>query len=351
MQITPSNLQILFTGIETRFWQAFTLEQLFYEKLCTTYPVGTEQWISAWVPMTDKLREWTGSRIVRTPAPQTYMVPIKPWEGTYGVDKFKVQDDTYGVYNPVITNLGKQAAKLPDYQLRDLLQNQGAWTGSFQLGTEGIAHWNTSVPVDFYDASKGTYPNDYTGGGVTVNGILVGGALAANSFATVYEDMSRRKSQSGESQEVTPNLAVTGPMLKLSMDTILQAQFMGLPVIGSIGTAVQNPNPSVTGMTPNAPLVGATSNIMNSWTDRLMWRDLGGSTSVGGGTYDQVWYMLDTTKAVKPFSWLQRSAPEFAFLISPTDPVVFNTHTFNYGVSVRGSMAWSLPFLSSRSGA
>lgn len=348
MLITPPNLNILFTAVETRFWQAFTLEQLMYQRLCTVYPVGTEQWVSAWIPMTDKLREWLGPRMVRTPAPQTYLVPIKLFEATYGIDKYKVLDDTYGVYNPTVTNLGKQAAKWPDYQLRDLLQNQGSWTGGFQTGTDGVSHWSTAHPVDFYDTSKGTYPNDYTSGGVTVNSTLIGGGLSANAFATVWEDMSRRKSEAGEPQEIVADLAVTGPMLKLPMDTILQAQFMGLPVIGTIGAA-NVPTPG-SPANANAPLIGTTENVMKSWTDRLMWRDIGGSTAIGGGTYDQVWYLLDTSKPIRPFSWLQRMAPQFAFLINPTDPVVFNTHTFHYGVEARGSAAWAPPFLSSRSG-
>src|SRR5579872_7333174 len=136
MLIIPPNLNVLFTSVETRFWQAFTPEQLVYQRLCTTYPVGTEQWISAWSAMLDKMREWVGPRVVRTPPVQTYLVPIKLFELTEGIDKYKVLDDTYGVYNPVITNMGKLSAKNPDYQLRDLLQNQGSWTGGFQNSEE-----------------------------------------------------------------------------------------------------------------------------------------------------------------------------------------------------------------------
>lgn len=349
MLITPSNLNVLFSAVETRFWQAFTAEQLYYQRLATIYPVATEQWVSAWLPMTDKLREWNGARIVRTPAPQTYTVPIKLFEATYGIDKFKVEDDTYGVYMPTVARLGQQAAKWPDYQLRDLLQNAGAWTGGFQNGTDGLTHWNTAHQIDFYDSSKGTYTNDYSGGGVTINGTLTGGTLSPNAFATIYEDMMRRKSESGEAQEVTPDLMVVPPTLKLPMDTILQAQFMGMPVIGTIGTASINPNPPTAGLNANAPFVGASQNLMKGWCDGLCWRDLGGSTSLGGGTYDQAWYVLDTSKPIKPFSWLQRQAPEFAFLVNPTDSVVFETHVFQYGVAARGSAAWSLPFLSSRS--
>jgi phage major head subunit gpT-like protein len=348
MLITPNNLSYLFTAIETRYGLAYSMPELVYPRIATTYPVGTEQWVSAWIGMTAKLREWVGSRVVRTPAPQTYLVPIKLFEKTDGVDKFKVLDDTWGVYFPVVANLGIQAAKWPDYQMRDLLQNQGSWTGPFQLGTDGLTHWNTAHPVDYYDASKGTYPNDYTSGGVTINGTLIGGALSANGFATVCEDMGRRKNESGESQDVEPDLTLAPNMLKLPFMTILNAQFIGLPVIGTLGTGTV---PTAGGTAnANAPLVGSTENALKGWTDLKIWKDIGGSGSIGGGTWDQVWYVLDTTKPIKPFSWLLRMAPAFAFLIAPTDAVVFNTHQFLYGVEARGSAAWALPFLGSRSG-
>lgn len=348
MDITPANLNILFTAVETRFWQAFTVEQLTYQRLCTTYPVATENWISAWLPMTDKLREWVGSRVVNTPGPQTYLVPIKLFEDTYGIDKYKILDDTYGVYAPTVARLGQQAAKWPDYQIRDLLQNQGSWTGAFQNGTDGLTHWNTAHPVNYYDASYGTYANDYTNGGVTVGGKLIGGGLSPNSFATIYEAMMSRPSESGESQEVTPDLTVCASPNKATLDTILQAQFLGLPVIGNIGTG--NVPTSGSPAPTNSPLIGTSDNLLKGWTDRHVWRDLGGTTSIGNGTYNDVFYVLDTTKPIRPFSWLMRMAPKFQFLIEPDNPVVFSTHTFEYGVEARGSAAWALPFLSSRSG-
>ncbi len=340
MQITPANLNIFFTGVETRFWTAYSAQPVVYQKLATTYPVGTEQWVIGWIGMLDKLREWIGPRVVRTPAPQTYLVQLQLFELTEGIDQIKLMNDTYGIYNPIISMMGVQTAKWRDYQLRDLIQNQGSQTGPRQNGTDALTHWNIAHPVDFYDSSKGTYPNDYTGGGQTVNGIVIGGALSPNAFATVWEDMSRRKSETGESQNVLADLALVGAMLKLATDTILQAQFMGLPVIGSIGT----------GTGANAPLVGTTENVMRAWTDRLVWPDLGGSTSIGGGTLDQVWYLCDTSKPIKPFSWLENLAPDFQIRNQPNDPVVFDTHTYLYGTRAFGAPAWALPFLSSRSG-
>lgn len=343
MLITPSNLNIFFTGLETRWSTAYTSTPVVYNRISTTYAVNTEVWISGWLDMVDKYREWVGPRLTRQPAPQTYQVPIQLFELTQGVDQFKLADDTYGIYNPIVSYMGVQAAKWPDYQLRDLLQNQGSQTGSRQTSVDGLSHFNTAHPVSFWDPSRGTYSNDFTGGGQTINGINVGGALAPNSFASVYQDMTRRKAESGEPWGIVPDLAMCSPMLKFPMDSILQAQFMGMPVIGTIGTAASGQ--------PNAPLVGATENTLKASTDRLVWAELGGSTTVGGGTYDQVWYMMDTTKSVKPLSWLLREAPNFTYRNQPADPMVYDTHTFGFGSFARGAPAWAFPQLMCRSGA
>lgn len=349
MIITQANLQLFFTAFETRFWTAYGTAPVVYQKLATTYPVGTEQWVSGWIGMVDKARPWISSRVTRTPAPQTYLVQVFPYELTEAIDMFRLEDDQYGIYNPTVSFMGLQMAKWPDYQFRDLLQNQGFFAGTAsQLGIDALSFFNTAHPVDFWDSSKGTYPNDYTSGGVTVNGILIGGALAGNSFATLYEDMVGRKSESGEAWGIMPDLAMCGPKLKLAMDTILQAQFMAMPVIGSIGTA--NVPTAGSPAATNAPMVGATGNVMQAWTDRLMWPDLGGSTSIGGGTYDQVWYMADTKKPVRALSFLLRTSPNFTYRVRPDDPIVFDTHTIAYGSMSRAGFGWGFPVLMSRSG-
>jgi len=348
MLIVQSNLQMFFTAFETRFWTAYGTAPVVYQKLATVYPLSTEQWNSGWIGMVDKAREWVGSRVVHTPAPQTYVVPVQTWELTEGIDQFRLEDDTYGIYNPVVAFMGLQMAKTPDFQIRDMLQNQGSQIGSRQLGIDALSFFNIAHNVDFWDASKGTFANDYSNGGVTVNTVVIGGGLSSNAFATVWEDMSRRKTEAGEAWGVMPDMAVTGPMLKLPMDTILQAQFIGLPVIGTIGTGnfptAGSPSPV------NSPLIGATENLIKGWTDRIMWPDLGGSTSIGGGTYDQIWYVGDFSKPVRPLGWLLRQAPDFTYRVRPDDPVVFDTHTYQYGSKTRGSPAWGFPQLLSRSG-
>lgn len=323
MLITPANLSFFFTNLETRFWTAYSTAPTFYDKIATTYPVSSEQWASGWMGMLDKMRVWNGSRTTHQPAPQTYLVQIKPFELTEQIDQFKLEDDTYGIYFPTVSFMGENAKKWPDYELRDLIMNQGSWTGAAQLGLDGLTQWNTAHPVDFYDSSKGTYCNDFTGG-VSVNSITVGGALNVNSFATLWEEMASRKSESGEALGLMPDMTMIAPQLKLTADTILNAQFFAPATVGNITGSV-----------------GSTENVMKGWTDRLVIPEFASAPTV--------WYMLCCNKPIKPFSWLLRSAPNFTYRINPQDPTVFDTHTYTYGSWSRGAPAWSFPWLSSKS--
>ncbi len=331
MLITPANLNLFFTSLETRFWTAYSLAPTVLDKIATTYPVSTEQWASGWEPMLEPMREWLGPRITQNPPLQTYLVPIQNFESTKAIDKFKLKDDQYGMYYPTVTFMGENARKWPDYQLRDLLQNTGSQTGSRQNGLDGLSHWNTAHKVAFFDASKGTYCNDFKGG-VSVGGVTVGGSLSVNSFATVWEEMASRKADNGEALGLMPDMTMSAPQLKITLDTILQAQFMGSPIIGNLGA----------GPAPNYAMAGATENLLKGWTDRLVWPDL--------AAVPNDWFMLVTNKPVKPFSWLLREAPSFTYRINPQDPAVFDTHTYIYGSEARGAPAWGFAFLSSRSG-
>jgi phage major head subunit gpT-like protein len=325
MLITPSNLSFFFTTLNTTYWQAYQNAPVFYDKIATVMPTSSETHGFGWIGMLNRMREWKDSRLVHSPAPQTYFVTPKLFELTEGIDRLKLEDDTYGLYYPTIAFMGENTKKWPDWELRDLLQNTGAWTGSYQLGTDQLTHWNTAHPVDFYDASKGTYCNDFTGGGFTVNGILTGGALGLNSFATLWQEIASRKSESGEAMGLMADQTVMAPQLKLTADTILNSQFMAQPAVGNL---VGN--------------VGATENMLKGWTDRLMWNDLAPQPSV--------WYMLVSNRPIKPFVWLLRQAPTLIIRNQPTDPHVFDLHEYLYGSDARGAPAWGLPFLSARSG-
>ncbi len=330
MLITPANLSFFFTDLETRFWTAYRVAESWADKVATTYNVGTEQWVSGWIGMLDVYREWLGPRKTHQPAPQTYLVPVKNWELTEEIYQFKLEDDQMGIYMPTVAFMGMQAMKLWDYKLRDLLLNLGAMTGAFQNGTDGLSNFNTAHLVNVWNASQGTYCNDYRGG-VSVGGITVGGTFTTNGFNTVWEDAAFRKSESGEALGITPDLSMFPVQLKAAALTVLQSQFYAPPQMGALGS----------GSGANAPFVGAMDNPLKGWTDVLINVDLSNAND---------WFMLTTRAPIKPFSILLRAAPDFVPRVNPDDPVVFNEHKILYGSRARGTPAWGLPWLSSISG-
>ena len=335
MQTTPTNLAFFFTGLQNSFWQAWGVTDAFADRLATTVPSGTEQEGYVWIGMVDKMRLWTGSRTVHTPGLQTYFLINQPYELTESVDKFKLLDDTWGSYGPLATFMGMQSKKLWDYQLRDLVENLGAQIGTLQNGLDGLPHWNTAHPVDFYDSTKGTYANDFTGGGFSVGGINVGGPLAVNAYATVRQEMLSRKSESGEPLGVLPDLMWGPTQIDATARQILQTLMFSPATHGT---------PSYGGATN---LVGVSENVLRGTADWLMIPEFGVTTQANANSW---WYLGDTSKPIKPFIKQVRQAANFVYRIVETDPVVFDAHTYIYGVDQRGALGWGPAFLSSRSG-
>jgi phage major head subunit gpT-like protein len=332
MLITPTNLSLFFSTLETKFWTAYETAPVWHNDFATMYNATSEQFVAGWIGMVDKYRYWAGSRVTHQPAPQTYTVQIQPFELTEQVDQFKLLDDQYGINYATVPFMGMQAKKVYDYQLRDLILNLGVQTGGLQNGLDGLTHWNTAHPIDYWDSSKGTYCNDFRGGGFTVNSITVGGAFGTNSFNTLWEEFASRKSESNEPLGLLPNMTMTPPQLKAAAQTVLQSTFYAPPQMGTMGS----------GSGANAPFVGAMENPLKGWTDLAINPDL--------ATSPTTWFMLQTNGPIKPFGIALREAPNFVYRVDPTDPVVFDRHTYLYGSYARFAPMWSFAWLSAISG-
>lgn len=324
MIINSANLQFFFSGLNVSMRRAYEDAPTFYDKIATIFPSSTEQEIYAWIGRIEKMRMWRGARITRSPAPQTYLVGNDPFELTIEIDKFKLQDDKQGIYYPLAADLGLQAKKVWDYQLRDLLLNQGDQTGARQNGLDGLTHFNTAHPVDLYDSAKGTYCNNYTGG-VSIGGVTTGGALTANGLATVWQDMASRKGEDGEPLGIMADTLIVPPQQKVTAEILCNSAFFSPAAIGSL-----------TGQ------VGAVDNPLKRFgLNLIVWPELAADPTG--------WYLTDCSRAIKPFGIQLRQPANFVYRIAETDPAVFDKHMYTYGGDVRGNPMWGPAFLSSYS--
>lgn len=223
MEINAGNLSGLRTSFNTVFNQHFEAVETTWGRVAMEVPSTTKQNDYSWMGKLSGMKEWLSQRQIQSLSRYSFVIANRSFENTVGVDRDDIEDDQYGVYNPMMADLGQTAAEYPDELVWSLL-NAGFTTECY----DGQYFFDTDHPV-----------------------------LDAN----------------GEPQSVS--------------------NFQG-----------------------------------------------------GSGT---AWFLLDTTRAIKPFIFQNRRPAQFVAKDNPTDERVFLNKEFNYGVDMRcnaGYGLWQLAYAS-----
>lgn len=328
---TPAQISLFKSNINTMIGAAYTETVPVWEKFAKFTPCDTAQLVFGWTGMLPKARLWQGPRVVFEHAAQTYISVPEPYEATFRVDRFDLDDDKFGLYYRDLPDLGRQLKRIPDLWFRDWFENTGdmAALPGIQNGLDGLSHWNTAHPVDVYNALAGTYCNDFTGGGVTLNlggvNVLVGGAFGVTSVATVREYTRTLKAEDGEAMGLIPRLIMIPSLLELEAEVVLKALFFAPPAWGSISGQV-----------------GAADNMMRRFNLDPFVNELLNNP--------HNWFMFTESNGVKPFAWVDREPSRYVPRVAENDPIVFDDHSYLFGGWGRGIVAPQHAWLSSRSG-
>jgi phage major head subunit gpT-like protein len=181
---------------------------------------------------------------------------------------------------------------------------------------DGQFFFDTDHPVDFDDASAGTYANYHTGT-----------ALTQANYNTVYATMQGRLGESGKPLEVQPTILMVPPSLRQTGMQILQAQLIAQAQTNMAGSE------NVGASAPTNVFQGDCRLIVNP---RLVADTTG------------AWYLISTDR-IRPMIFQQREAPTRTQIIDPANPVVFNQDEWQFGVKARGAAGYGLPFLIDKS--
>lgn len=142
MIINRQNLGLLFTGYKASFQNAFSGLQPDHDQFTLTVPSTTAQEVYAWLGSTTRFREWLGDRVIQNLGTHDYTIKNKTFENTVGVPREAIEDDTYGIYTPMMAQLGQDAAQHPGELVYELLA--GGFTG---IGYDGQPFFDTDHPV------------------------------------------------------------------------------------------------------------------------------------------------------------------------------------------------------------
>ena len=162
--ITAAVLTALNTMLRKEFSDAYAAARAasVYQRIATTVPSTTASTTYDWLGDFPDLREWVGARVVRDMKAQGYQITNRLFEGTVGVQRTAIEDDSHGVYGPLAARMGQSAAQHPDKLLAALMAG-----GNAALCYDGQFFFDTDHPV---------YPNvDGTGVATTVSNYNNGG--------------------------------------------------------------------------------------------------------------------------------------------------------------------------------
>ncbi len=308
MLINAPNLDALRTTLGTQYLAGYSNSKIWHDKLVTEIPSNSKSNTYGWIAQMLTLREWLGPRVAQNLSEHSYTLVNKTFEGTVEVDRDDIEDDNLGIYTGVMMpQLGEATRKHPGILLKQLLQANTA------LAFDGLTLFNDNHLTYDKTGATPTYDNNFAV------------PLDANGFNTVWSAMVSYVGEDGQPLGVMPNLLIVPPQLKLAAQTImagsLYSPITGQPGAGAI--AIENP--------------------LKGWAEILVVPELANQPTA--------WYLADTSKAIKPFVWQNRRAPNFVARDNPSDPKVFDLKKFTYGVDYRGNVGITLPFLIAKGNA
>jgi phage major head subunit gpT-like protein len=117
-------------------------------------------------------RRWVGEKRIKSLGEKAYQLINEDFEATIGIHKNKIKDDNLGLYNPIVTGWGQNAAKLPSQLVFEALaaghqkpcfDGQNFFDNDHPVGDDGTIVSNISAagpaqPWYLVDASQPMKP-------------------------------------------------------------------------------------------------------------------------------------------------------------------------------------------------
>ena len=150
--------------------------------------------------------------------------------------------------------------------------------------------------------------------------LITANALTLANYETSYALFRALKGEDGLPLKLRPTILLVPPALEITARRIINAGLVADP--GGVAAGVEN--------------------VMKGSAEIVVAEELTSATT---------WYLIDGSKAIKPFIWQNRKSPVLTSLISLNDPNVFASRQFIWGVDARGAAGFSLWFLAQKNTA
>ena len=285
MLVNKSTISNVFISLKTTFNNAFAAAPSVWEKIAMKVPSTTGQNDYAWLSAFPRMRKWIGDKAIKSLEAFKYTIVNDDWEATVEVDRNDIEDDNLGIYGPQAQMAGFSARQLPDEIVIDLANG-----GFANLCYDGQYFFDTDHEVAGASVSNK----------LTVALSVASQAAAIASYGAARTAMRKFKDEEGRPLNITPDVLLVPPALE------------------SVALALVN----------NDRLDDGKANLYKGTATVVVDARL---------TSDTAWFLLDTTKPVKPFIYQERKAPVFVEQTDSQADNVFNRKKFKFGAEARAA--------------
>jgi phage major head subunit gpT-like protein len=294
MIVNRDSISNLFISLKTTYNNAFGAVDPQWKQIAMLVPSTSGANDYKWLSRFPKMQQWLGDKKIKSLEAFKYVITNMDFEATVEVERNDIDDDNLGIYSTQAEGAGYSAAQLPDELIF------GAVNAAFTaICFDGQFFCDVDHPVT--DPATGL-PASVSNKGATALS-AASQALAIASLGAAAVAMGKFKDNEGRPLNVTP-------------DTLL------VPVaLQDIANALYTVDRLDDG---KANLYKGKYKVVAS--PRL--------------TSDTAWFLLDTSKPIKPFVYQERKAPVFVQQISPEAEDVFMRKVFKFGAEARGAAGY-----------
>ncbi|WP_420553981.1 Mu-like prophage major head subunit gpT family protein [Neptuniibacter marinus] len=160
MDINQQNLQLLFTGYKAAFQNAYDGLEVDFDQFVLEVMSTTSKESYPWLGQSTRFREWLGDRVIQNLELHDYTIKNKSFENTVGVGRDAIEDDSYGIFTPLMAQLGQDSKQHPAELVYELLS-----AGFSEKCYDGQYFFDTDHPVTDADGTESSVSNFQGGSG------------------------------------------------------------------------------------------------------------------------------------------------------------------------------------------
>lgn len=288
--VNAATLQNVFVNLKTTFNKAFDAAPTFWQKVAMLVPSTSKTNDYKWLANFPRMKKWVGEKTIKALAAFNYTVTNDDFEATVEVDRNDIEDDELGIYAPQAEGAGFSAKQLPDEIVADLAN--GVFTNKCY---DGQYMCDTDHPVTDKDGAVQSVSNKGT---KKLSAATQAAAIA--SLGAARTAMKKFTDDEGRPLNITPNVLLVPPALEDIANVLM------------LNDKLEDGKPN--------PYKGTMTVVCD-----------------GRLTSDDAWFLLDTTKPVKPFIYQERKKPVFVQQTDPQADDVFMRKKFKFGAEARAA--------------